>query len=47
MDRSVSNQTLQDMKQYYRERATEYDEWFYRQGRYDVGSPKLTRFSQY
>lgn len=30
----VSTQTLQEMKAYYQERAHEYDEWFYRQGRY-------------
>ncbi len=34
MNHSISAQTLQEMKQYYRERAQEYDEWFYRQGRY-------------
>jgi 2-polyprenyl-3-methyl-5-hydroxy-6-metoxy-1,4-benzoquinol methylase len=31
----VSEQTLQEMMLYYRERAQEYDEWFYRKGRYD------------
>lgn len=35
MSQPVSSQTLQKMKEYYRERAREYDEWFYRQGRYD------------
>lgn len=35
MSQPVSSQTLQEMKEYYRERAREYDEWFYRQGRYD------------
>lgn len=35
MSRPISAQTLQEMKEYYRERAHEYDEWFYRQGRYD------------
>jgi demethylmenaquinone methyltransferase/2-methoxy-6-polyprenyl-1,4-benzoquinol methylase len=30
----VAEQILQDMKVYYHERAQEYDEWFYRQGRY-------------
>ncbi|HVB21232.1 MAG TPA: class I SAM-dependent methyltransferase [Ktedonobacteraceae bacterium] len=33
----VSTQTLQEMKTYYQERAHEYDEWFYRQGRYALG----------
>jgi 2-polyprenyl-3-methyl-5-hydroxy-6-metoxy-1,4-benzoquinol methylase len=28
---------LQEQIQYYRERALEYDEWFFRQGRYDRG----------
>lgn len=31
----VPEQTLQRMKSYYDERAREYDEWFYRQGRYN------------
>jgi 2-polyprenyl-3-methyl-5-hydroxy-6-metoxy-1,4-benzoquinol methylase len=30
----VADQVLQSMKVYYNERAQEYDEWFYRQGRY-------------
>ncbi len=29
---------LEEQKAYYRERAAEYDEWFYRQGRYDHGA---------
>jgi 2-polyprenyl-3-methyl-5-hydroxy-6-metoxy-1,4-benzoquinol methylase len=28
---------LQEQVQYYRQRASEYDEWFFRQGRYDRG----------
>lgn len=28
---------LQEQVQYYRDRASEYDEWFFRQGRYDRG----------
>ncbi|QBD74551.1 class I SAM-dependent methyltransferase [Ktedonosporobacter rubrisoli] len=35
MNNSVSLHTLQDMQAYYRARAREYDEWFYRQGRYN------------
>ncbi len=35
MNRPVSAQTLQEMMTYYKERAREYDEWFYRQGRYN------------
>lgn len=31
----VSEQTLEQMKEYYRARADEYDQWFYRQGRYN------------
>ena len=33
----VPTSTLQSMKTYYQQRASEYDEWFYRQGRYDRG----------
>ena len=33
----VSDKTLLEMKEYYRKRAAEYDEWWYRQGRYDHG----------
>lgn len=35
MSNPVSEQTLQTMKIYYKERAREYDEWFYRKGRYN------------
>lgn len=28
---------LEEQKQYYRERAPEYDDWWYRRGRYDLG----------
>ena len=35
MDRAISAQTLQEMQAYYRALAQEYDEWCYRQGRYD------------
>lgn len=31
----VSTATLAAMREYYRARAAEYDEWFYRQGRFD------------
>ena len=37
MSEPVSTQTLQEMILYYRERAHEYDQWFYRQGRFDRG----------
>ncbi len=33
----VSPDTLNQMKVYYQARAAEYDEWWYRQGRYDRG----------
>jgi demethylmenaquinone methyltransferase/2-methoxy-6-polyprenyl-1,4-benzoquinol methylase len=33
----MSADILQEQIQYYRERASEYDEWFFRQGRYDRG----------
>jgi demethylmenaquinone methyltransferase/2-methoxy-6-polyprenyl-1,4-benzoquinol methylase len=32
------------MKTYYRERAAEYNEWFYRQGRYDLGPEMNARW---
>jgi 2-polyprenyl-3-methyl-5-hydroxy-6-metoxy-1,4-benzoquinol methylase len=35
MSKSVN--LLQEQIEYYRERASEYDEWFFRQGRYDRG----------
>jgi len=35
MSNLVPDQTLQEMMVYYKERAQEYDEWFYRKGRYD------------
>lgn len=44
MSKLVSEQTLQTMMTYYKERAAEYDEWFYRQGRYDRGSESNARW---
>lgn len=40
MNNPISTQTLQEMQTYYQERAHEYDEWFYRQGRYNA-SPEV------
>src|SRR5438067_4292835 len=40
MNDSVSPQTLEEMKRYYQASASEYDEIFNRQGRYDQG-PEL------
>ena len=40
----VSEQTLQEMARYYGERAVEYDEWFYRRGRFDHGPELNTRW---
>ncbi|MGD1096853.1 MAG: class I SAM-dependent methyltransferase [Bryobacteraceae bacterium] len=34
---SVSDPTVEDQIAYYRARAPEYDDWFYRRGRYDRG----------
>lgn|GEM_PF-3158664 len=31
-------QILEEQKRYYQARAAEYDQWFYRQGRYDYGA---------
>lgn len=38
MNGTVSQRTLEEMVSYYRARAAEYDEWWYRQGRFDRGS---------
>lgn len=38
MSDDVPARVLDEMKTYYRERAAEYDEWFYRRGRYDRGA---------
>ncbi len=40
MDNFVSAQTLQEMMLYYRERAYEYDQWFYRLGLFDRGTER-------
>jgi SAM-dependent methyltransferase len=40
----VSAQTLTEMVSYYRARAHEYDEWFYRRGRYDRGPESNARW---
>lgn len=37
MTEPVAASVIHDMVAYYRARAAEYDEWFYRQGRYDHG----------
>jgi 2-polyprenyl-3-methyl-5-hydroxy-6-metoxy-1,4-benzoquinol methylase len=41
---SISEQTLEEMKSYYSARAQEYDQWFYRQGRYDCGAEANARW---
>jgi 2-polyprenyl-3-methyl-5-hydroxy-6-metoxy-1,4-benzoquinol methylase len=40
----VPTETLGEMMTYYRERAGEYDEWFYRKGRYDRGAEGNVRW---
>ncbi|HZG67391.1 MAG TPA: hypothetical protein VEZ12_11650, partial [Herpetosiphonaceae bacterium] len=40
----VPDATLQEMMAYYRARADEYDEWFYRRGRYDRGAESNVRW---
>ncbi len=35
MSEIISSEILEEMAQYYRERASEYDDWFYRRGRYN------------
>jgi 2-polyprenyl-3-methyl-5-hydroxy-6-metoxy-1,4-benzoquinol methylase len=44
MSEPVSSQMLNEMVDYYRARANEYDEWFYRRGRYDRGSEANARW---
>jgi len=44
MNDPVPSQTLQHMIAYYKARADEYDEWFYRHGRYDRGSELNARW---
>lgn len=44
MGEPVSSQTLNEMMDYYRARAKEYDEWFYRRGRYDRGPEANARW---
>jgi 2-polyprenyl-3-methyl-5-hydroxy-6-metoxy-1,4-benzoquinol methylase len=44
MIQPVSVQTLQEMKAYYRQRASEYDESYCRQGRYDRGPEMNARW---
>lgn len=44
MSEAVSTRTLQEMIRYYRARAGEYDEWFYRKGRYDRGPESNERW---
>jgi demethylmenaquinone methyltransferase/2-methoxy-6-polyprenyl-1,4-benzoquinol methylase len=34
----MNSNILQEQIRYYRDRAPEYDEWFFRQGRYDRGA---------
>ena len=44
MSEPVSPQILNEMVNYYRARANEYDEWFYRRGRYDRGPEANARW---
>jgi 2-polyprenyl-3-methyl-5-hydroxy-6-metoxy-1,4-benzoquinol methylase len=44
MTQRVPAGTLAEMTAYYRARAAEYDEWFYRQGRYDHGADANARW---
>jgi 2-polyprenyl-3-methyl-5-hydroxy-6-metoxy-1,4-benzoquinol methylase len=44
MSDPVSPQTLREMIAYYKARADEYDEWFYRHGRYDRGQKLNARW---
>ena len=42
----MSTTLLQEQIDYYRARASEYDEWFYRQGRYDHGDENAQWFAE-
>ncbi len=44
MSEPVPSQILNEKVNYYRARANEYDEWFYRYGRYDLGHEANTRW---
>lgn len=44
MNQPVSSETLDEMVDYYRARANEYDEWFYRRGRYNHGAETNARW---
>lgn len=44
MTDAVPTNVLTAMVEYYRARATEYDEWWYRQGRYDHGAERNGRW---
>lgn len=44
MNDTVAPDVLTDMVDYYRARAAEYDEWWYRQGRYDHGAEQNGRW---
>jgi 2-polyprenyl-3-methyl-5-hydroxy-6-metoxy-1,4-benzoquinol methylase len=44
MSEPVSSHILNEMMGYYRARANEYDEWFYRRGRYDRGPEANARW---
>jgi 2-polyprenyl-3-methyl-5-hydroxy-6-metoxy-1,4-benzoquinol methylase len=44
MTNTVAPDVLTDMVDYYRARAAEYDEWWYRQGRYDHGPEQNGRW---
>lgn len=44
MSDNVSHDVISEMIEYYRARAQEYDEWFYRQGRYSRGEDANQRW---
>jgi 2-polyprenyl-3-methyl-5-hydroxy-6-metoxy-1,4-benzoquinol methylase len=44
MGEPVPSKTLNEMVEYYRARANEYDEWFYRRGRFDRGLESNARW---
>lgn len=44
MDDTGNSSVIEEQMAYYRARAAEYDEWFYRQGRYDRGEENNARW---
>jgi demethylmenaquinone methyltransferase/2-methoxy-6-polyprenyl-1,4-benzoquinol methylase len=46
IQKNTPSSIIEDMKQYYEARAVEYDEWFYRRGRYNHGFESNSRWKR-